>query len=50
DEPRYHHHPLITGDDGKRLAKRDRSVTLQALRASGVTPEQIRQRLGLPTA
>jgi glutamyl-Q tRNA(Asp) synthetase len=36
--PRYHHHPLVLGSDGKRLAKRDRGETLAALRASGVDP------------
>lgn len=46
--PIYHHHKLITGPDGKRYAKRDRSLTLAALRADGVTPADIRQRLGLP--
>ena len=44
--PTYHHHPIITGPDGKRFAKRDRSLTLAALRADGVTPDEIRRRLG----
>jgi glutamyl-Q tRNA(Asp) synthetase len=35
-EPRYLHHPLVTHDDGRRLAKRDRAPTLAALRAAGV--------------
>lgn len=39
--PRYHHHALIMGADGKRLAKRDASETLQALRARGCTPQSI---------
>lgn len=39
--PRYHHHPLLLGADGKRLAKRDRSETLAMLRAHGMTAEQI---------
>ena len=46
-EPVYRHHKLILGDDGKRLAKRDSSVTLQAMRESGVTPADIRARLEL---
>ena len=33
--PRYHHHPLIVGPDGARLAKRHGSPTLAALRHSG---------------
>lgn len=35
-EPTYLHHPLITHDDGRRLAKRDKAPTLAALRESGV--------------
>ena len=35
-EPAYLHHPLITHDDGRRLAKRDLAPTLEAMRASGV--------------
>ncbi len=42
--PRYHHHPLILGDDGRRLAKRDAGETLQALRAQGVTAADIMSR------
>lgn len=45
--PNYHHHRLILNDTGKRLAKRDQSVTLAALRGAGVTPDDIRARLGL---
>jgi glutamyl-Q tRNA(Asp) synthetase len=44
--PRYHHHRLIEGADGRRLAKRDRAETLRELRARGVTPEQLRRELG----
>lgn len=33
--PIYHHHPLITDADGKRLAKRDGAPTLAAMRAQG---------------
>jgi glutamyl-Q tRNA(Asp) synthetase len=33
--PRYHHHPLLTGPDGERLAKRHGSPTLAAMRAAG---------------
>jgi len=35
-EPAYLHHPLITHQDGRRLAKRDLAPTLAAMRASGV--------------
>jgi len=33
--PRYHHHPLLTGADGRRLAKRDGAPALADLRAAG---------------
>jgi glutamyl-Q tRNA(Asp) synthetase len=46
--PRYHHHRLIAGADGKRLAKRDRAQTLRALREGGVRPEDLRLELGFP--
>ena len=35
-EPTYLHHPLITHEDGRRLAKRDRAPTLHAMRENGV--------------
>jgi glutamyl-Q tRNA(Asp) synthetase len=46
--PVYVHHRLITGPDGRRYAKRDGSVTLAALRAAGLSPADIRLRIGLP--
>lgn len=45
--PRYRHHALIRDAGGRRLAKRDRDQTLAALRASGMTPQDIRLKLGL---
>ena len=45
--PTYRHHRLVLGADGKRLAKRDQSATLKALRESGKTPADIRAMLGL---
>ena len=44
--PIYRHHTLITGPDGRRYAKRDRSVTLAELRAEGVSPRALRAELG----
>ena len=40
-EPTYLHHPLVTHDDGRRLAKRDKAPTLQALRESGISGPQL---------
>ena len=34
-EPTYLHHPLVTHEDGRRLAKRDLAPTLAAMRESG---------------
>jgi len=45
--PRYRHHALIRAADGRRLSKRDRDCTLEALRSSGATPEDIRRQLGV---
>ena len=45
--PVYRHHQLITGPDGKRLAKRDQSVTLKSIRESGAHPDHVRAQLGL---
>ena len=47
--PRYHHHRLIAGADGRRLAKRDRAQTLRALRESGVSSNDLRRELGFPS-
>jgi glutamyl-Q tRNA(Asp) synthetase len=44
--PSYRHHRLILGPDGRRLAKRDRAETLQAIRARGVTAQELRAELG----
>lgn len=45
--PEYHHHPLITDETGRRLAKRDKAATLQALREAGEDAAAVRRRLGL---
>ena len=45
--PEYAHHPLLVDPDtGRRFAKRDRSLTLQALRESGVSATEVRARVG----
>ncbi|MBC1183425.1 tRNA glutamyl-Q(34) synthetase GluQRS [Brevundimonas sp. WCHBH090558] len=48
--PTYRHHALLTGPDGRRYAKRDRSITLAELRASGLTAEGLRAELGFSSA
>jgi len=45
--PRYRHHRLLTDPDGRRYAKRDRALTLRALREAGRTPADVRRMVGL---
>lgn len=45
--PLYHHHRLIRDGAGKRLAKRDDARAIRAFREDGITPDQIRNLLGL---
>ncbi len=51
-EPTWTHVPLVLGDDGRRLAKRNRSVHVRQLAAQGVAPRELRRwlatSLGLP--
>lgn len=44
--PQYHHHRLLLDAQGKRFAKRDQSVTLRALRESGLAPADVWARVG----
>lgn len=39
--PHYHHHPLLVGADGQRLAKRNGAPTLAELRAAGADPREL---------
>jgi glutamyl-Q tRNA(Asp) synthetase len=45
--PAYHHHKLLKDKTGLRFAKRDKSVTLRALRDAGHTPETVRAMAGV---
>lgn len=45
-EPRYHHHPLIRHDSGRKLAKSKGDTSLADLRDAGVSPGEIRRDLG----
>lgn len=44
--PLYHHHALVTDEEGRKLAKSLGSRSLAELRAAGVTAEAVRSRLG----
>ncbi len=46
--PLYRHHPLLSGPDGRRLAKRAGSKSLSDLRTEGADPDAIRRDLGFP--
>jgi glutamyl-Q tRNA(Asp) synthetase len=46
--PDYDHHPMISDEDGERLAKRKASVSLRQLREDGVAAGEIRRQLGFP--
>ncbi|MCO4760523.1 MAG: tRNA glutamyl-Q(34) synthetase GluQRS [Myxococcales bacterium] len=50
--PTWSHVPLVLGDDGRRLAKRNRSIHVQQLAADGVDPARLRrwlaESMGLP--
>jgi glutamyl-Q tRNA(Asp) synthetase len=44
--PYYHHHRLLEDEEGSKLSKSLGSESLADLRARGVTPGEIRRRLG----
>lgn len=46
-EPKYHHHRLMLGPDGRKLSKSERSTGLRALREGGASPAEIRRLVGL---
>jgi glutamyl/glutaminyl-tRNA synthetase len=39
--PRYRHHPLLRDPSGRRLAKRDHALTIRAMRAAGLRPDEV---------
>ena len=39
--PRWHHHPLLSGPDGKRLAKRDGAPSIRSMREKGLSPGEV---------
>lgn len=46
ETPDYHHHDLLTGPGGERLAKRAGAPTLRSLREAGRTPAEVRAMAG----
>jgi|TARA_B100000315_G_scaffold253252_1_gene291707 glutamyl-Q tRNA(Asp) synthetase len=47
--PAHHHHRLITDNEGRRLASRDRATELAELRQDGWTAGDVRRELGFET-
>ena len=45
--PDYRHHRLLTDAMGRRFAKRDKALTLRALRAAGTSPDEVRAMAGI---
>jgi glutamyl-Q tRNA(Asp) synthetase len=39
--PEWHHHPLVTDQAGRRLAKRDGAPSIRCLREQGLTPAEV---------
>jgi glutamyl-Q tRNA(Asp) synthetase len=39
--PRYRYHPLLTDNNGRRLAKRDGAATVRAMREAGIRPSDV---------
>lgn len=46
DTPDYHHHRLLVDENGRRFAKRDKALTLRALREAGWSPAETRAMAG----
>jgi glutamyl-Q tRNA(Asp) synthetase len=45
-EPVYLHHRLMMDENGKRLAKRNDSLSIASLRAAGMTAEEMLKKIG----
>lgn len=46
-QPAYFHHWLVTDREGRKLSKSEQATGLDALRTAGVTPEEIKEMVGL---
>ncbi len=44
ETPIYAHHKLLTDPTGRRFAKRDRDMTIRAMREAGLSPQQVIDR------
>lgn len=48
--PSYAHHRLILDESGRKLSKSTRATSLRSLRADGVTPDDVRDMVGVKDA
>jgi glutamyl-Q tRNA(Asp) synthetase len=48
--PLYHHHPLLTDEDGRKLSKSAGDTALRQLRAEGLSPRDLWLMLGFDPA
>ena len=46
-QPAYRHHRLLMDDSGHKLSKSTQATGLRELREAGVTPDEVRRRVGL---
>ncbi len=46
-EPRYHHHRLLLGPDGRKLSKSAGSMSLRTLRKAGARASEVRREIGV---
>ena len=44
ETPEYYHHHLITDETGRKLSKTDKDLTIQSLRESGMSPDDVLSR------
>ena len=49
-QPLYRHHALVLDEAGRKLSKSTRSTALRDLRASGITPAEVRRLVGINLA
>ena len=47
DAPKYHHHALLTDEEGRKLSKSARDKSIASLRAEGATANDIRRMAGI---
>jgi len=49
-DPFYRHHRLVLDDAGQKLSKSTKATAIRELRAAGITPADIRRKVGLAAA